>query len=105
VRSGLITLEQVREVPLFGLHRRETLADHPAAAGRRLLYEGIRRMLSALVYDVIARPAPRSMPCAPASADAARARRTAGGFQRCGAVASSRELKRFLFATCTGIRA
>ena len=54
VRSGLITLEQVSEVPLFGDHCRDTLRDHPQLQGRRLLYEAIRRMLSAQVYDAIA---------------------------------------------------
>jgi dGTPase len=53
VRSGLITLEQLEEVELFQQHARETLADYPGLLGRRLLYEAIRRMLSAQVYDVI----------------------------------------------------
>ena len=58
VRSGLITLEQLQDVPLFDGYRRETLAEFPVlnelSQGRRLLYESIRRMLSAQVYDVIA---------------------------------------------------
>jgi dGTPase len=53
VRSGLITLEQVAQVPLFGMHCEAARAQHPQLQGRRLLYESIRRMLSALVYDVI----------------------------------------------------
>ncbi len=53
VRSGLITLEQVQSVELIGQHCREALTDHPGLHGRRLLYESIRRMLSAQVYDVI----------------------------------------------------
>ncbi len=55
VRSGLLTLEQLHEVPLFERYRAQALADHPALAGapRRLLYEAIRRMLSDQVYDVI----------------------------------------------------
>ncbi len=58
VRSGLINLEQLEAVPLFDNFRRETLAEFPhlgqAVQGRRLLYESIRRMLSAQVYDVVA---------------------------------------------------
>ncbi len=58
VRSGLITLAQLQAVPLFDDFLRQTLADFPklsqADQGRRLLYETIRRMLSAQVYDVIA---------------------------------------------------
>src|SRR4051812_31392700 len=54
VRSGLITLEQVRQVELFEEHSAATLGEFPQLQGRRLLYEAIRRMLSAQVYDVIA---------------------------------------------------
>ena len=53
VRSGLITLEQVASVPLFARFMRHALAAHPHLAGRRLLFESIRLMLSAQVYDVI----------------------------------------------------
>ncbi len=53
VRSGLLTLEQLEEVELFDQYRRETLAQYPALPGRRLLFETIRRMLSAQVYDVM----------------------------------------------------
>jgi len=57
VRSGLITLEQVCEVPLFARFCDEAAAEHPhmrANANRkRWLYEAIRRMLSAQVYDLL----------------------------------------------------
>ncbi|HNE70545.1 MAG TPA: deoxyguanosinetriphosphate triphosphohydrolase [Giesbergeria sp.] len=57
VRSGLISMEQLQSIPLFESHRLQALAEHPALARlesqRRLLYEAIRRMLSAQVYDVI----------------------------------------------------
>ena len=57
MRSGLITLEQLQDVALFDDFRRETLQEFPLLGdkiqGRRLLYESIRRMLSAQVYDVI----------------------------------------------------
>ena len=57
VRSGLITLEQVREVPLFARFCDEALREQPqlgeSANRKRWLYEAIRRMLSAQVYDVI----------------------------------------------------
>lgn len=73
VRSGLITLEQVAEVPLFGRHCEQARRDHPHLQGRRLLYEAIRRMLSALVYDVIAASGSALRRAQPASADAVRA--------------------------------
>jgi dGTPase len=53
VRSGLLTLDQLEAVPLFDRFRRQALAEHPHLVGRRLLFEAIRRMLSAQVYDVI----------------------------------------------------
>lgn len=76
VRSGLITLAQLEEVPLFESHRRATLAQYPmlgqASQGRRLLYETIRRMLSQQVYDVIEASAAALRQASPAHADAAR---------------------------------
>jgi dGTPase len=53
VRSGLITFEQVAQVDLFRRHAEQALAEFPDLQGRRVLYESIRRMLSAQVYDVI----------------------------------------------------
>ncbi len=57
VRSGLLGLDQLREVALFDEHRRWALSDYPQlgdiSQGRRLLYETTRRMLSAQVHDVI----------------------------------------------------
>lgn len=76
VRSGLITLEQLREVVLFDEFRQQTLADYPdlqgVEHGHRLLYETIRRMLSAQVYDVIAATRGALQAAAPDSADAVR---------------------------------
>lgn len=78
VRSGLISLEQLQAVPLFDDLCRQTLREHAhlggAAQGRRLLYETIRRMLSAQVYDVIEATQRALVTAAPDSADAARSR-------------------------------
>ncbi len=55
VRSGLLTLEQVAEAPLFSTYLRKVLQDHPGLRQqqRRWLYEATRRMLSDQVYDVM----------------------------------------------------
>jgi len=53
VRSGLLSMEQLAEVPLFEHYRVQALAAHPCLVGRRLLFESIRLMLSDQVYDVI----------------------------------------------------
>jgi len=52
VRSGLITLEQLLEVPLIAHWHAQVLAEHPGVAGRRLLHEVLRRMLSAQLHDL-----------------------------------------------------
>jgi dGTPase len=56
VRSGLIGVEQLAEVPLFGHWRSQVLARYPALAAqprRRLLSEVLRRMLSAQMADLV----------------------------------------------------
>jgi dGTPase len=54
VRSGLLSLAQLCDVPLFETYYREVMREHAQLQGeRRLLYEVIRRMLSDQVYDVI----------------------------------------------------
>jgi dGTPase len=73
VRSGLIDVEQLREVALFEEHRSSALREFPQLQGRRVLYESIRRMLSAQVYDVIDTTGAELARAAPQSADAARA--------------------------------
>jgi dGTPase len=99
VRSGLLSIDQLREVPLFEQFHDMTLGDHPSLAhqpGRRLLAEVIRRMLSAQVYDLIAATGQALAQARPVSADAARAAPPLVQFSP-GMRAASSELKRFLF--------
>ena len=97
VRSGLLTLQQVAEVPLFARFVADTQRDHPGLPDRRVLYESIRRMLSAQVYDVIDTTGAAIAAAVPPDADAAR---RAGPLVAFSAAmrAESNELKRFLFA-------
>ncbi|MCF1658442.1 hypothetical protein LXG17_00135, partial [Klebsiella pneumoniae] len=53
LRSGLITLEQLEDVPLWAIHRREAEAAFPNVSGRRLINETIRRIINALIVDLI----------------------------------------------------
>ncbi|MDR2852135.1 MAG: deoxyguanosinetriphosphate triphosphohydrolase [Burkholderiaceae bacterium] len=98
VRSGLLRIEQLSEVDLFERFRREALDECPQLRqqGRRLLYEAIRRMLSAQVYDVIA--ATRAALAAASPSDA-RAVRQAGPLVLFSAAmrAQSAQLKSFLY--------
>jgi dGTPase len=72
VRSGLITVEQLAEVELFEQFRIAALREFPQLQGRRLLYETIRRMLSAQVYDVIDCTRAMLQDVAPSTPDQAR---------------------------------
>ncbi len=76
VRAGLISLAQLGDVPLFAHWRSEVLAQHPALAGqpgRRLLFETLRRMLSAQIADLVRTTAALLADAAPPDADAVRA--------------------------------
>ncbi len=96
VRSGLIAVEQLAEVELFERYRREALAEYPALRGRRVLYETIRRMLSAQVYDVIAATGAALEALGPGDADAVRRAPPVVAFSE-GMRAQSQALQRFLF--------
>ena len=102
VRSGLISMAQLQSVDLFERYRLEALAEYPVLAepqrARRLLYETIRRMLSAQVYDVIGATRQAIEAAAPANADEAR---QAGPLLRFSAAmhAQSAALKQFLFGS------
>ena len=100
VRSGLLSLSQLGELPLFARFRDEALAEHRALAsapGRRLLFETIRRMLSAQVYDIVAASGAMLAEHSPQSADAARALPPLLRFSPA-MHAETTALKRFLFA-------
>ena len=53
IRAGLVTLEQLLNVPLFRIYHAEVLEKYPNLAGRRLVYEVLRRMINHLVSDLI----------------------------------------------------
>jgi dGTPase len=59
IRAGLITVEQLLEVPLFLEYHREVLGRYPELKGRRLVYEILRRMINRLVSDLIESSAER----------------------------------------------
>ena len=95
VRSGLIEHEQLLAVPLFLRFHRETLAEYPALDGRRLLFEIVRRMLSAQVYDLIETSAAAIAEHAPAEVADVRRLPALVSFSP-SMQASTREVKAFL---------
>ncbi len=53
VRSGLITLEQLLELPLVARHHAAVRGLHPAIDPRRALHETLRRMLSEQIHGLV----------------------------------------------------
>lgn len=53
LRSGLLTITQLDEVDFFARHRREVESIYPGITGRRAIHETIRRMINALIVDLI----------------------------------------------------
>ncbi len=52
LRSGLITLEELRSVPIFERHVEMARAAFPEISGRRLIHETVRRMINSQVIDL-----------------------------------------------------
>jgi len=53
LRSGLITIDQLREVALFERHLAKVETLYPGLKDRRLVHETIRRMINTLVLDLM----------------------------------------------------
>lgn len=53
IRSGLITIEQLRDVTLFSDAYDEVMVTYPKLSGRRVIHEVIRRIIGILVVDLI----------------------------------------------------
>ena len=53
LRSGLITLGQLGEVPLVAMHLQQVRSRYPDLSERRIVHETIRHMINTLVGDVI----------------------------------------------------
>jgi dGTPase len=52
-RAGLLTLDQLREQPLFDMQYEAVRASYPKLEDRRFIYEIIRRMIGTVVNDLI----------------------------------------------------
>jgi len=53
LRSGLITLEQISTVGIFPAFLESVRQEHPGIPERRLIHETVRRMINAMVSDLI----------------------------------------------------
>jgi dGTPase len=54
VQAGLFNLDELREIPLIGPHVATAVTDHPAVDAGILRLEAVRRMIGAMVSDVLA---------------------------------------------------
>lgn len=72
LRAGLITLEELREVPLFRRQHDIVMFEYPEVSGRRLVHEVVRRMISYVVTDLIETTSAAIATASPADVDAVR---------------------------------
>ena len=68
-RAGLLSLSQLREQALFATYFDEVHERYPGLEDRRLIYEIIRRMIGAVVSDLIEETRNRIQAAAPGSID------------------------------------
>jgi len=95
LRSGLLGMEQLREVELIRRHVAAVESEYPGLSGRRLVHETVRRMINTLVTDLVSSTTAAVSLHAPRSADDVRRSPPLASFSR--AVAEeNRDLKRFL---------
>lgn len=52
IRSGLLKIDDLEEIELFCNYLRESLKEHPQLTSKKRLFDTLRRMLSAQVYNV-----------------------------------------------------
>jgi dGTPase len=95
LRSGLITLRQIEAIPLFARHAGAVRREFPDIADRRMIHETTRRMINALIVDLIGETRHRIAAATPQSIDDVRAAPALVAFSDA-MRADADELKRFL---------
>ncbi|WP_296559999.1 deoxyguanosinetriphosphate triphosphohydrolase [Pigmentiphaga sp.] len=95
LRSGLVSLEQMRQVGIFGRHHAEVVQRYPDLPERRAITETVRRMINTLIIDLTETTAARIAGHQPASIDDVRRAPPLAGFSP-DVKAEAEELKVFL---------
>ena len=72
LRAGLITVDELKHVPLFKRQYDVVVAEYPTLNGRRLVHEIVRRMIAYVVTDLIENTAAQLRAAAPADVEAVR---------------------------------
>jgi len=67
LRSGLLQLSQLEDVPLFARHAKQVRAQFPDIGERRMVNETVRRMINTLIVDLASESARRIAAAQPAS--------------------------------------
>ncbi|WP_427184341.1 deoxyguanosinetriphosphate triphosphohydrolase [Bordetella bronchialis] len=96
LRSGLVTVEQMRQVRIFARHYDAVAAQYPDVPSRRAIAETIRRMINTLIVDLTTTTAERIARHRPGSVEDVREAPALAGFSD-GIRQEADELKRFLF--------
>ncbi len=96
LRSGLIGVEQLEQVEIFARHLATVRGLYPKLNDRRLIHETIRRMINALVVDLLEATRHNISQHRPQSLDEVRACPVLAAFSP-EVLEQHRELKRFLF--------
>jgi dGTPase len=95
IRSGLITMEQLGDVPIFARHMKAARAEYPALHERRLVHETVRKMINTLVNDLTQHSSEKIRAAGPTSVDEVRAAPVLAAFSP-SVEEEQQELKRFL---------
>jgi dGTPase len=74
LRAGMITVEELRELRMFGRQYETVQSLYPQLSGRRLVHEVVRRMIDYTVNDLVAASMASIAAAAPASVADVRAR-------------------------------
>jgi dGTPase len=69
IRAGLITVDELKQVPLFRRQYDVVVAAYPNVNGRRMVHEIVRRMISHVVSDLIETTAAQLHAAAPANVE------------------------------------
>jgi len=72
IRAGLITVDELKQVPLFRRQYDIVMSAYPSVNGRRLVHEVVRRMISYVVSDLIETTTAQLRAAAPADVEAVR---------------------------------
>lgn len=80
LRSGLLQLAQLEQVPLFARHSAAVRTEYPALAERRMANETVRRMINTLVVDLTHESRRRIAEVSPADIEEVRAAGPLAGF-------------------------